>query len=562
MTILRARPARSLRSPREWNPLTLAVITGVWLAVLPNWPLWHALARLPETASMRGTGFVVAFGVMIASLTTALLCLVAWRATIKPAANFLIIAAAIGAHFMGSYGGVIDTTMMTSTLETNLREVGDMVNPRLVVDLLVLAVLPIAFVTRLRLKALGPARQGAINAAGFVTAILLTGALMSLFFADFSSTMRNHRSVRYLINPANSLYALVDLGLAGRYQPAAAVPRAIGLDARALARAPGTRPPLVLLVVGETARADHFSLNGYARPTNAELARQDVVSFSAVTSCGTSTAASLPCMFSPLGKAAFEAHPADDENLLDLVQRAGYAVLWVDNQAGCKKLCSRIPNAFAIDPAPGQGALPAELCGQGECLDEALLLGLDARLAELPATRRDKGVLIVLHQMGSHGPAYFKRSPPTRKPFLPECTTSVLQQCDRQALVNAYDNSIAYTDHVLAGAVQWLMQHQDRYDVSLTYLSDHGESLGGNGIYLHGLPYTLAPKEQTHVPMIVWLGAQALRDPTISVTCLRGRRGRPLSHDNLFHSIVGLLGIQASEYRQSLDAFAPCRVQQ
>jgi lipid A ethanolaminephosphotransferase len=309
----------------------------------------------------------------------------------------------------------------------------------------------------------------------------------------------------------------------------------------------------MLLVVGETARSDHFSLNGYERPTNPQLAALGVVSYRDVTSCGTNTAASLPCMFSHLGRVGHEARERDHENLLDLAQHAGLAVLWLDNQSGCKGLCERVPNTMASDGAP------AALCSDGECLDEALLNGLDARLAALDPQRRTRGVLLVMHQMGSHGPAYWRRAPADRKPFQPECLTNVLQQCDRQTLVNAYDNSIAYTDQVIAQSIAWLGRQQATYDPLLLYISDHGESLGENGLYLHGLPYAVAPREQKHVPMVVWLPAQTEQGSGPRKACLAEQRDRPLSHDNLFHTVAGALGIRASEYRAELDAFAACR---
>ena len=161
--------------------------------------------------------------------------------------------------------------------------------------------------------------------------------------------------------------------------------------------------------------------------------------------------------------------------------------------------------------------------------------------------------------MGSHGPAYFKRSPVGRKPFQPECTTAVLQQCDHQALLNVYDNSIAYTDHVLAATLKWLATRELDHDAALLYVSDHGESLGENNLYLHGLPFALAPREQTHVPMLLWLAPQAGTAGRAAQTCLTGRLDVPLTHDNLFHSVLGLLGVQASEYKPALDAFATCR---
>ncbi len=532
--------------------MTLAVAAAVWIASFANWPLWRALLALPETGSGRGALFIVGFGLMIAALLTALLAFVAWRFTVKPVIALFVLAAAFGAHFMGTYGVVIDSTMMVNVVQTDPREVRDLLSWRLLVGVAVLAGIPLVVLWRAPLQRLGAAAQLGRNALGLFVALAVFAALLFALFADLSATMRNHKTMRYLINPLNSFYALADIGLQSTAQPAGP-PQPIGLDARIAPRAAGARPPLVLLVVGETARADHFSLNGYERPTNPALAALDVVSFREVSSCGTSTAASLPCMFSHLGKKQFERREANSENLLDLVQRTGMAVLWVDNQAGCKGLCKRVPTARAIDAAPGRAAPGAQLCQEGECLDEALLVGLEARLADLPADRRERGVLLVLHQMGSHGPAYYKRSPANRKPFMPECSTNVLQQCDRASLVNAYDNSIVYTDHMLAQAVQWLQGQAAQFETTMLYVSDHGESLGENNLYLHGLPYAVAPREQKHVPMVVWAA------PASVTACLREKRDMPLTHDNLFHSVLGMLGISASEYQPGLDVFAACR---
>ena len=537
---------------REWNPLTLALITSLWVAAFANWPLWRALLALPENASPRGALFIAGFGAMIASLTFVLLCVAAWRRAIKPAVALFLVPAAAGAHFMGTYGVVIDPTMMVNVLQTNATETRDLISLRLVASLLLIAALPIALMWRLPVRRLTVVAQLSRNLGAMLAGIALLAVLLFALFADLSATMRNHKSMRYLINPLNSFYALGSLAHQANARPQGP-PEQIGVGATLAPRAAGARPPLMLLVVGETARSDHFSLNGYERPTNPQLATLGVVSYRDVTSCGTNTAASLPCMFSHLGRAGYESRERDHENLLDLAQRAGLAVLWLDNQSGCKGLCERVPNAMASEGAP------AALCSDGECLDEALLHGLDARLAALDPQRRERGVLLVLHQMGSHGPAYWRRAPADRKPFQPECLTNVLQQCDRQALVNAYDNSIAYTDHVLAQSIAWLGRQQTAFDPLLLYVSDHGESLGENGLYLHGLPYAVAPREQVHVPMLVWLPAQTEQAAGLRKACLAEQRDRPISHDHLFHTVSGVLGIRAGEYRAELDAFAACR---
>ncbi len=541
-----------------WNPLMLAFGAALWIAVLCNGPLWSALRALPEMATSRGTLFVGGFALMIAAATGAMLALLAWRWTIKPAIALFLVSAALGAHFMSTYGVVIDPSMMTNVLQTDPREVRDLLSVRMFAHVALLAALPIALLWRLPLQRLRFGAQLGRNLAGFVVAWLVLLALVVALFADLGATMRNHRSMRYLINPLNSFFALGVIAKQSNAKPAGP-PAPIGVGAQIAPRTAGSLPPLLMLVVGETARADHFALNGYARATNPELAKLDVVSFADVTSCGTNTAASLPCMFSHLGRRDFESRGGEHENLLDLVQRAGMAVLWLDNQAGCKSLCERIPHAFASEAATGHGEAPAVLCNEGECFDEALLVGLDARLAALPASARERGVLIVLHQMGSHGPAYWKRAPPDRKPFQPECTTSVLQQCDRSALVNAYDNSIAYTDHVLARTIAWLVERDKQYAPMLLYVSDHGESLGENNLYLHGMPYAVAPREQTHVPMLAWLAPGTRGVSGLAFDCLQRARNKALSHDNLFHTTLGVLGIRASEYVATLDAFAACR---
>ena len=543
---------------RGCKPQYLIAGVALWLAGPANWPLWRALAALPEVSGPRGLAFGLALGVIIAGLLTALLGALAWRVTLKPVAAFLLIAAAVGAHFMGTYGIAIDPTMIVNVLATDVRETRDLLSVRMVLTILLLGLLPAWWMMRLRVDH-GPWRARLLRSVGLLALGLVTVVAVGLLvFKDLSSAMRNHKTLRYLINPLSSVYSLGHVAWAQQRRPSGP-PLAIGLDARPLPPQPGQRPPLLILVVGETARADHFSLNGYARDTNPGLRPLDVLSFRDVTSCGTNTATSLPCMVSHQGREAHLDRDHDSETLLDLLHRAGLAVLWLDNQSGCKGVCDRIPNSRPEVPPPGGDPPDERLCPRGECYDEALLHGLDERLAALPAERRARGVVLALHQMGSHGPAYSRRSPEDRKPFQPECTKTSLPQCDHDSLINAYDNSIAYTDHLLTQAIGWLGGQAAAYDPSLLYLSDHGESLGERGLYLHGVPYAVAPREQTHVPMIAWMPPQTLQSDRIDIGCLRGRLDLPLSHDHLFHTVLGLARVEAGEYRRELDAVAPCR---
>ena len=143
---------------------------------------------------------------------------------------------------------------------------------------------------------------------------------------------------------------------------------------------------------------------------------------------------------------------------------------------------------------------------------------------------------------------------------MPDCPRSDIENCTKEQVVNTYDNTILYTDFFLSQAIQKLEKLTDKYNVALMYISDHGESLGENGVYLHGMPYSLAPKEQTHVPMILWMSDGFATEKGINETCLRKEgKEQSFSHDNLFDSLLGLMDVQTKEYREEQDIFAPCR---
>ncbi|HEY0956944.1 MAG TPA: phosphoethanolamine--lipid A transferase [Roseateles sp.] len=547
--------------PDTSRPLSQAWLAALWMGLLANWPLWRQLHALPDV----GAGFVVAFAGMVVCATGAVLSLLAWPRLVTAALVVLLFSAGALAHFIGSYGIVFDPTMVTNMLQTDVRETRDLLSWRLLLSLALLGALPAWWLLRRPAAPAQPAmRRLGGNLAGFALGIAGMVLLALLQFSTLSSTMRNHKPLRYMVTPLNGVYSLTAATVRTQAAPAGP-PAVIGADARLLPRAHGTKPPLLLLVVGETARAMNFSLNGYQRPTNPELSGlpgSSLVSLRDVTSCGTATAASLPCMFSPLGREAFVDLKGRQENLLDVLQRAGLAVLWLDNQSGCKGLCDRVPNGFTSQLPEGAAPLPAGLCRNDElgeeCFDEALLHALDKRIAALDPERLKRGLVLVMHQMGSHGPAYFKRSPPDLKPFQPECRSNALQQCPREQVVNAYDNTLVTTDRLLARSITWLQQQQ-AFDVGMLYVSDHGESLGEKGLYLHGMPYAMAPREQTHVPMILWVPEGGALAGSLKPGCLAGLRDRPASHDHLFHTVMGWVGARADVYKPEWDLLASCR---
>ncbi len=553
-SVVEARQAR-----RGWSPQAAVLLVAGWLATVGNLPLWRAVWALPEHNGWRGLVFSAALAVWIGAALVVLLSLLAWPRLFKAVAVVLLMVAGASTYFMLQYGVVIDSTMMVNVVNTDPREVRDLLSWTLLFSMLLVGVLPALWLWHQDILWRRWWPQTWRNAVASLLALGVLGAVTIASYQDLASLMRNHKHVRFLFNPLNVLYGGGKL-VAHTLPQASLTLQAIGQDARpGPTYAATTRTPLVVLVVGETARAANFSLGGYSRQTNPELGqlRSDggLTYFTDVLSCGTNTQASVPCMFSHLGKQAYEAGRQPFENLLDVLHRAGLAVLWLDNQSGCKGLCARVDQVITRtldDPA---------LCGGGECFDEIMLKGLDQRIAALDPARRARGVVVVMHQMGSHGPAYYRRSPPAFKKFMPECASNVLQDCPREQLVNAYDNTILYTDHVLASTARWLDRaaRDQPLDTALVYVSDHGESLGENNLYLHGLPYALAPQQQIHVPMLTWLSGPMQKRLGVRQDCLQKSATAPLTHDNLFHSMLGLLDVNTSVYLPRLDLFAGCR---
>ena len=541
--------ARRPRSPRA-----VALALALWLAVVGNLALWRELVRIGGATTATAVNAAGTFVLVVAALT-ALMVLVAWGRLAKPLWIAILVAAGVAQHFMLTYGVVMDTAMLANTMQTDAREARDLLGAAFVGNVLLVA-LPAAALVVVPLGIGRWWRELARNGVAFAAAVAVALAASFAMYSRLAPLVRNHMHLRYIVNPLAGITSAASVALWPLFKKSAALVPITAGAALGPSYARNDKPPLVVVVVGETARADHFSLNGYSRETNPELARAGVLSFRNVRSCGTDTRDSVPCMLSPLDKSAFEQRGAERENLLDLLQAVGLAVLWLDNQSGCKDVCARVPTQTTAD-LPAADA--ARLCSDGECLDDALLVGIDERIAKLPAERRQKGVVVFFHQMGSHGPAYFKRSAQERKRFLPECTNTSLGQCDHDQLVNAYDNTIVATDHVLAATIEWLKRRSADHATALVYMSDHGESLGELGIFLHGLPYRFAPGAQTHVPFIAWIGEALAAGRGIDLACMRGRLDAAYTHDNLYHTVLGLLDVTTPTYRGALDAFAPCR---
>jgi lipid A ethanolaminephosphotransferase len=522
---------------------TLILLCSLFFSMFSNGAFWHsALAHPLEQWRLAISLFLVT-----TALHALLLGLVINRWTAKPLLTVIFLVTALAAHYMSAYGVYLDADMLRNVLHTDSKESSELLSPLLLIPI-VLTLVPVLALWRVRLLKRSWQSALAIRCAflAMMAMVVAAGALLS--FQDISSLVRNHREVRYLVTPANYIVALSNVVLASPPGPKQAL-LPIGTDAKETPRISGSKPRLLVLVVGETARAQNWGLNGYARQTTPELAKVDgLINFSQVSSCGTSTEVSLPCMFSPYGRRNYnEAEIRSHQSLLHVLDHAGVATLWRDNQSGCKGVCDGLPIQHLAD------AKDSDLCNGKRCLDEILLKDLRAQLS---SSKGDQ--VVVLHQLGNHGPSYFERYPSRFKRFTPTCENSELGECERQGIVNAYDNALLYTDYFLARTIG-LLKAQADYDTALIYVSDHGESLGEKGLFLHGVPYSIAPTEQTRVPMAMWFSPGFVQEAGLDIACLRREATQPTSHDNLFPSILGLMQVNTREYQPAYDLFAKCR---
>lgn len=540
--------ARWHRSRPSLSTEAVVLLASVAFATAYNHAFWRLLFDSTETSGPRTVLlFAALFGIVVC-IQFAGLALLLTRRTVRPVLAVLFITTAMACYYMDRYTVFLNKDMLRNILDTDLAEADELLTPELAVHLLLYAVLPMLILAWIRVSARPPRRAVLSRLASVTGALLIAVLLLLTQYRDVGTLLRSHRDARHLVTPTNYLAALYKLGRNALSDPAE--PRVpIGLGARRLVPAGDeSKPVLLVLAIGETVRSANFGLSGYARQTTPELSRMDLLVYPRVEACGTSTEVSLPCMFSALGRRRFDEQAIDhQQSLLQLLDRLGYQVVWIDNQSGCKGVCRGLP----LEQIPGN-ADPA-LCNGERCLDGIL----ESRLAAV-ANSRKGDLVVVLHMLGNHGPAYSHRYPPAFRRFVPACESLEISHCSTAEIVNAYDNAILYTDHVLADLIRYLQSRTDR-DAALVYVSDHGESLGESGIYLHGLPRSIAPKVQREVPMVVWLSPGLERSTRLDPQCLRQGTSAELSHDNLFSSVLGLLQIDTALRDPALDLFSRCR---
>ena len=535
------------------KPISLIVfnlLLAIWLGVFLNIAFFEKIRMLTPYNGVKAGLFVVASIIIVVAAYNFIFQFFNWKWTAKPLAIALVFIGGFAAYAVNTLGVLITSDQIQNLMQTDIAEARDTWSWHLVTWTLGMTVLPIIVILMMKIKPEPIIRQLLHKLIALVVSLAMVLGLLFVFYVDFAAIFRENRDLKGMISPQNMIASFASYYK--KKAPKENLPLVVYGEDAVMQKAQATSlPKLMVLVVGETARAENFSLNGYSKNTNPKLSQQDILNFSRVSSCGTATAVSVPCMFSGMPRKEYEERLASHrEGLLDIAQRAGYQVTWIDNNSGCKGTCDRV-NQFKI-PEP----LQQKWCKDKECFDDILIDSLKAYLATIPQDD-NRPRLIVLHQMGSHGPAYYKRVPAQFKVFKPTCDTNAIQGCSREALLNTYDNTLLYTDYVLDTLIETL-KNTTKYQSDLWYLSDHGESTGESGMYLHGAPYAIAPTQQTHIPMLMWFSTVWQHQAKQQIKCLAQQGRQELSQDNLFPTMLSLLDVKSKVIDPNNDMLAAC----
>lgn len=540
-----ARPIKRIFSNRPTiGSVPLSVMAAVYVLFATNYTFWYRAANyLSDDQSA-----LIALAVGLSAAFIALFTALSTKYLIKPAFIALVMVGTLASWFTDRFGVVIDIDMIGNAAETTEAEAGHLLTTGFFLHVLLVGIVPSLLIAWIRIEHRPILSKVGRNLALIIPCLTVFTVAGYGHFKTFAVTFREHNDLMSILNPIMPVASAVKYAVR-QTEERHVVVQPLGTDARRLVAENGSAKPRVLIVVaGETARAANFALNGYGRQTNPELEKQDITYFPDTVSCGTATAVSLPCMFSVYGRDDYTHEKGrSTENLMDVLTHAGIKAEWWDNNTGPKGIADRIASVNLSTSGD------TRFCVNDECQDGIFLDRLDAWL---DTVKQDS--VLVLHQLGSHGPAYYQRYPEQFRHFKPDCRTAEFSKCTPEEIVNAYDNSILYTDHVLSALIDKLKGRSSTLAGAMVYISDHGESLGENGIYLHGAPYVFAPAEQTHVPFLVWLDRDFAAAFGLERSCFDGSSVQPRSQDNLFHSVLGMMNVSTKAYDRSLDIFAAC----
>ena len=526
------------------------------IVVLNNQFFISSLNQRLDLLSAQGLGYAASFVALMIGLLSLIFFIVGQKYLLKPIIIIFIFLSAFISYFTTDLGVIFDRYMIENMLETvkdnNQQEALELLSFPLFFHVALFGALPSLLAILLQVRFKPPVKELLTRIIYVFGMTLIITALILMNFKYITFFSRENRDLRFYITPHFAVLSAVKH--VRDITKGEDVFYPLGEDAQQV-KVSKTKS-VGIMVVGETARAANFSLNGYHKETNPELTKHQVINFKNADACGTSTAYSVPCMFSFLDRDEYSPKKASEySNVLDVLTHAGVKVLWKDNNSSCKGVCKRIETInLRVDPDPS-----SPFYNDGEYFDEVLLEQLETYIDST-----DSDVLIVLHMLGSHGPRYYRRFPEQFATFKPYCHKSSPQECSREEIINAYDNTILYTDFVLGKAISLLEKNANKYESFLLYASDHGESLGEKGIYLHGLPYILAPEMQTKIPFVLWFSDNYLANHQLDKQRFQQKRKaiskQHFSHDYLSHSLLRLFDVKTDVYREDHDITTLMRV--
>jgi lipid A ethanolaminephosphotransferase len=537
---------------RKFFSLSSTVVTlllAFYFTFFLNAVLVKKLYAILSSAENPGLLFAASIPVFFISAFTILFTPFVTRYTTKPFFITILLISSIINYIAFQFGIVFNKDMMVNIFETTAAEAASYLNIKLVLCFVASGLLPalLLLLTDIRYEKW---TKEILKKIGIVfIAAGMIGMIGAAYYKDYASISRNHPKIQKDIVPTYYISSTIKY-IKGRFFTKPLPYQEIGADAKRIPVVENENY-LVVFLVGETARAENYELNGYKRETNFYTRNiPNLTYFKNVTSCGTATAVSLPCMFSLLGKTNYSLEKSESQdNVIDILVRAGAKAVWIDNNTGCKGVCRGITSYSTT-------MMPELNCSGEECTDEVLLQVMDSKINSF----KGKEGIIFLHLLGSHGPTYYKRYPESHARFKPDCETSDLQKCTDEQITNSYDNTILFTDYLMAKVINNLRQFDDTYHTAVFYISDHGESLGENGVYLHGMPYSVAPDEQTHVPLMIWLSDKMNAHKTVDMECLkREAETQKFSHDNLSHTLLNIMDVSTSLYDRKKDVLWACQ---
>ena len=428
---------------------------------------------------------------------------------------FTLVGDAIMLYFVNNYEVLVTDEMMGNVWRTQYSEASGFFSWAFVFYVLLLGVLPSIYVIRRKLD------YGSFKRFLGQTGITVA-AILAVIFGNMKNWPwidRNSTELGSLLMPWSYIVNTIRYFDGERKKN---VKEILLPDPSAISET----KDVCVLMIGESARRDHYSLYGYPKETNPYTSKDSVIALVADASA-TYTAAGVRAILEPTETR--ELH----EILPNYLQRAGVDVSWRTSNWGEPPVHTekyyRMQDLKEMYPEADSR------------YDGLLLAGLEE---ELKNSQADK-IFVVIHGYTNHGPAYNTNYPPEFEVFTPVCNTVEMAKTSSEELNNAYDNSLVYTDYLMHSVIEMVKNLPDRRGCVL-FVSDHGESLGENNLYMHGVPYSMAPREQLEIPFVVWTDAQNLKVKPLE----------KVGQHHVFHSVLRFFGIESPAFDEEKCIFA------